>query len=57
MMTYDDCCMRLAYWMPRRLVYWAAVRLVVYATAKPYSAQDVVKLTAADALRRWRGYE
>lgn len=44
----------LAYILPADLVYFAVIRLVAHATTGKYGSTNVVKLSAMDALERWR---
>ena len=39
--------------LPRWLVYWCSVRLMAEASTGPWGHQEVPKLTAMDALKRW----
>ena len=52
--TMDKLYCKVAWVLPRRLVYWAAIRLIAHATTGQYSDQEVPRLSATDALGRWR---
>lgn len=50
----DKILMKLAWLLPRRIVMWCAIRVAAHATTGKYGNQVVPKLSAMDAIQRWR---
>lgn len=44
----------LAFKLPKFLVYYCAIRVIANASSGKYSLQDLPKLKAMDALKRWK---
>jgi len=44
---------KLVWILPKSIVYFCAIRLIAHATTGKYSYQNVPKLSAITALKRW----